>query len=207
MQTASHRYFADWLVPRLRKELPSYALRHFDGALAGDEDAAGSLIVAAPNGYRDAIPLLMYLRGMGGPAYGAALSRAWYPDNDAVLDTVRHRGRLKAMFRRGAFILPELPDVVRLWRGTTGLNVRTAERGVSWTLDRNIACFFASRFGMKLPGAPLVIAADVPREMLVFHTDERSEAQVVCFDVKGAWDDGDATWVEDGNTKETLAAP
>jgi hypothetical protein len=101
------------------------------------------------------------------------------------------------MFRRAAFPLPpDLPPVVRIWRGCPGGGGRAGARGLSWSLRRDTACWFAlwpRRFGA--PGKPLVLAADVPRSSLLFHTDARGEQEVVCFNVRGARIDGDeADW-------------
>ena len=45
------------LEENLRYCLPSYAMRYFDDALDGDIDAAGSLLVSAPNIRRGEIAL------------------------------------------------------------------------------------------------------------------------------------------------------
>jgi hypothetical protein len=71
-----------------------------------------------------------------------------------------------------------------------GFRLKQAVRGYSWTLNRNVACWFAIRFAEE-NGSALVLTAEVPRKQIMFHSDERSEAEVVCFDIPTLTIDGD----------------
>jgi hypothetical protein len=87
------------------------------------------------------------------------------------------------MFREGGQRPPaDLPDVVRIWRGTSGVDADVAARGESWTLNRDVAAWFAMR---RSGGScsPLLLVTDVPRTSLLHYDDQRHEAEVVCMNV------------------------
>jgi hypothetical protein len=58
---------------------------------------------------------------------------------------------------------------------------RISERGAaaySWTLNRDMACWFALRFADQAR-KPLMLAVVVPRGQIVLYTNEREEADAV----------------------------
>ena len=89
-----------------------------------------------------------------------------------------------------------LGDPVRIWRGTTGLTLEQSLHGIAWTVDRDVACWFAVCYWptRRDVGAPLVITAEVPRSEILAYTDARGEREMVVFtgqrDVPGST----ATW-------------
>lgn len=46
---------------------------------------------------------------------------------------------------------------MRVWRGACGVSVNRARTGYSWTLNRDMACWFAVRFASPAR-TPLVLA-------------------------------------------------
>jgi hypothetical protein len=91
---------------------------------------------------------------------------------------IPHR-RLAAMFRYAACPLPDvIGEPVRVWRGACGVSVIQARACFRWTLDRDMACWFAMRFADPAR-KPLVLAAEVPRGEIVLYTNEREEAEAV----------------------------
>ena len=124
------------------------------------------------------------------PAYQALLSAAWNHDHQWVIAAAGSRRTLGAMFRYAGFPLPpDLPDMVPVWRGTSGVTKKQAIRGYSWTVDRNVACWFAMRHA-KYYGKSLVLAANVSKVAIVHYGNERNEKEVVIFDRLNAWVDG-----------------
>jgi hypothetical protein len=81
------------------------------------------------------------------------------------------RERLRSMGQP----LPSMPCEV--YRGVGGLNRRRV-RGLSWTSDLDVACWFAARFAAD---NPTVYAVKVDVDDVYFYTDERSERELVCF--------------------------
>lgn len=157
-------------------------LEDLDGALAGrwEPEDAGRLLYVDDE-YRGAVVLLFYLAGARGEFYRSLLHSAWGHNHREVMRAARTRGRLKSMFRCAKFSMPaELPDPVVIWRGTSLLPIRLAAKGLSWTISREVACFFALRFAAK-NGHPLVLRAVVPRSEVLLYSNERSEEEVVCF--------------------------
>jgi hypothetical protein len=109
------------------------------------------------------------------------------------------------MFSYAQFPIPMvLPPLVPVWRGTSGITVTQAMRGLSWTLDRALACWFATRWN-RANGAPLVLHAVVPRESIELYHNRRDEREAVVFDVPNAQPDGDpGDWCSHGNRIQEL---
>jgi hypothetical protein len=83
------------------------------------------------------------------------------------------------MFRYAAFQLAaELPNAVKVWRGTLGVTVAQARIGYSWTTDRDIACWFAMRFAAH-GSSPLVLTAQIAKTDISLFTSERNESEAV----------------------------
>lgn len=68
----------------------------------------------------------------------------------------------------------ELPTTV--YRGVYGVGRKRRIKDLSWTLDPNIAAWFATRFGKE---DPRVFSTVVDAENFLFATDERNEKEVV----------------------------
>ena len=86
------------------------------------------------------------------------------------------------MFKATKCPLPEgLPETVQVWRGIH----RWGLPGISWTLRRDVAVWFARRV-KSWKGEPLVLSAVVPREDILFYDDSREEAECVIFAVDSA---------------------
>ena len=184
-----------YLAPRarweefMRQNLPPYALEHLDPALEGDSDAAASLCSAAPNCYRG---LLAVFFSSHGPinSFREILANAWELDHREVIAAIGTKRGLEEMFRKASFEPPaEMPELVTLYRGTSALPFSAAKCGCSWTTDKKVAAFFAMRFAGS-NGQPLVLRATVPKNAIVFYSNERSEREAVCFHVRGAKIDG-----------------
>jgi hypothetical protein len=188
---------ADILEEVLREQLGRLAdgrraAHNLDLAQLGDAEAARSLVYALPSKLRGDLAVVLYFTAPVA-AFRAALRAAWIHDHAYVVHAVgsaaivgeRPRSRLYAMFRRAKFPLPDgLPPVVRIWRGAPGGLPRDAARGVSWTLNRDTACWFAlwpRHIGLRGLGSAFVLTAEVPRSSLLFFDDARGEQEVVCF--------------------------
>jgi hypothetical protein len=161
----------------LRYSLPSYAMRYFDKALAGDVDAAEFLLVSAPNSRRGDIALLFYLRGASAELQRTVLGAAWSHDHLEVLSASERPSRLERMFRATKCPLPDfIPDPVQLWRGSD----RYGWWGISWTLRRDVAVWFARQIKRR-KGKPMVFSTIVSRNDILFYDDSREEAECVIF--------------------------
>ena len=187
-------------------------IESLNAALNGDTEAAGQAAFRAESEYCGAVCVLLYLLDVPAPALAAALGESWSMWHRSLVQNARTRQRLRAMFRKARFPLPEhLPETVRIYRGTSYLPIRIAAKGYAWTIDRDTACFFAMRFAEK-NGNPLVLAADVPRASILHYSNGRDESEAVCFDVDAPAKDGTAAdWLQGyhrytRNGKATLEA-
>lgn len=92
---------------------------------------------------------------------------------------------MAAMFSRvrDESTLSHLPETVQVWRGAYALSASAASDGISWTTNRDIACWFAYRSMSRGHGVKgsrmLVVTAHVPRTQIAMFIDDRSEAEAV----------------------------
>lgn len=82
-------------------------------------------------------------------------------------------------WQRTCECLKSLPDTVTIYRGQTKLST-SLERAYSWTVDKNIACFFASRMGTD---EAEIIEARVSKDKILEYDISSNEKEVwVKFD-------------------------
>jgi hypothetical protein len=171
----------------------AYEIEGMDAAFDGDADAAEGLSCFLRNDKRGLMAVAMWKSKVPREAFRAYFASAWDHDHQHVIQAARTTQRLAWMFRYAAFPVPDhLPDVVRVWRGTSGMGRPQAVRGHSWTVDRDVACWFAMRHADRYR-LPLVLAADISRGDIALFHDERSEREAVLMKPPKAWIDGDAT--------------
>jgi hypothetical protein len=156
-----------------------WAVEYVEPAVRGDVDAAESLSAAAGNENRGRLAVHLLQAGTPKEAYRVFLSAAWDHDHHHVRNCAG--SILESMFTYAAFPLPDsLPKVVTAWRGTSGISREKACRGISWTIDRDVACFFAMRPRGEVEN-PLVLKCKVPRTSIMFYSNEREEREVLFF--------------------------
>jgi hypothetical protein len=165
------------------------------GALRGEPGAAGRLVSTVPDFMRGHVVMACHFARIPPREFSEALGRAWSLSHQAVLDAVNNRRSLRAMFKYADCSIPDdLPPVLQVWRGFAGASLAKGKRGLSWTLSRDVACFFAMRWEFTRKH-PLVITANVPRGAVLHFSDDRGEAEVILFDVReAAVDGGEADW-------------
>jgi hypothetical protein len=100
-------------------------------------------------------------------------NRAWHGHIRRLLDLC-DRDRL----RLAGDPIPDGSPLV-CYRGVSGPNRRRDSKGLSWSLSPQVAAWFACR---DQPD-PAVFVAEIPRDAVLFYTDERSEREIVARDV------------------------
>ena len=185
----------DWF----EKHAYPHELKDARAAFDGDVEAAFSLSCALENHKRGAVAVAMWRAKVKREAFREYFSSVWEHDHRYVIDAAQTRRTLGYMFRYAAFPIPaELPDVVKLWRGTSKLTIAEAREGYSWTTDRDTACWFAMRFA-DTNGAPLVLTAEVAKSDIALFTNAREESEALLIRPPAAVKiDGDATDWQDG---------
>jgi len=73
--------------------------------------------------------------------------------------------------------LNALPPLVTVWRGCYAHN----KRGLSWTLDRDVAQRFPLLHRYRHVGQPLLIRAEVARDQILALKLDRNEAEVIAI--------------------------
>ena len=190
----------------LRAQLPTFAAERIDAAitLGATPDDALELLTAAPNGLRGGVVLLLHHRRAPVDVFRAVLDACWNHDHD-VLRATAHRNTIKAMFSRAAFTITAGPAVIRAWRGTSGGPPARAAAGLSWTTDRDTACWFACSHRRASGDLPMVLRIDAPRSAFLYQSNERQEAELVTFDArkfKPTIDGDSAEWLRTGEALE-----
>lgn len=158
-----------------------WARQYVAAALAGDIDAACALSAALSNAKRGNVVVAFWRARAPREAFRELLGAVWGHDHCELIAAAGSRRRLRALFRYAEFDTSYLPDVTQVWRGTAGLSFAHAASGYSWTTERDVACWFAMRRAEDF-GNPIVISTHVPKEIVVFCTDDRNEKEVVIFD-------------------------
>ena len=166
-------------LKRLAELCAPHEWEYMEAAFNGDVDAAGSLTFRLSNDKRGAVAVAMWRAKVKREAFREYFSSVWEHDHRHVIDAAQTRRTLGYMFRYAAFPIPaELPDVVKLWRGTSKLTIAEAREGYSWTTDRDTACWFAMRFA-DTNGAPLVLTAEVAKSDIALFTNAREESEAL----------------------------
>lgn len=94
------------------------------------------------------------------------------------------RALLTELYSYAAFAPPDdLPDLLTLWRGTSGLDAETAGQGYFWSADYEVACRFALTNATE-SSANLVLRANVPTKKVSCFGNSRfkGEAEYLLLD-------------------------
>jgi hypothetical protein len=179
----------------LESELPSYAKCHLKSAFAGNESDAVGLCVAAPNGYRGWIALAAYYTGVPNPAYREIIGAVWNHDHAQLMGAAKHdRRMIRRMIKAAEFDHP-FSGQLTIFRGASGVTAKRASKGLSWTLSRETACFFAYRFAD--PPKPIVLTTTVNAWDIILWDDSQNEKEVVLRrDISAELDPEPETWAD-----------
>ncbi|MBI1776058.1 MAG: hypothetical protein HYR63_11995 [Proteobacteria bacterium] len=209
----------------------SIALQHIEAIFAGDLDAISLLLSTLPEQSGGKIAVAMYRAGLPDEALRRGLGSAWDLGHNSVLDACEAhfpddpRHGFFRMFGSAKFPPPpELPETVQIWRGAAGLTNSIARRhgawmasgdhkdpktiaihGLSWTLDRDIACWFAMRGLDSEKDSVCVLSATVPRQKIVYYSNDRDEQEVIVDRPAGAAVDGTQADWKAGHQRVMLA--
>jgi hypothetical protein len=176
----------DTARPRLLALVPE-AAEYIEMALAGDADAAGSLISRASNETRGKLARILWRARVPAKVLRQALQDAWDHDPGWTWSAFGYPNIIQA-FRDARFPTDHLPETFLVWRGVHGKNF-SMDAG---TLSRDIACWFAFRFS---DGEPRVFRRTVQRVDVLAHLTAREEDEIVLDIGDTAEIDGDpADW-------------
>ena len=95
-----------------------------------------------------------------------------------------------------------LSGSLRAFRGASDVTLRKAANGLSWTLSRDVACWFARRFAPE-SSRWMVVVADIDASDVIFWEDDRHEEEIVLK--RRAWaciDANPETWALAANRHE-----
>jgi hypothetical protein len=130
--------------------------------------------------------------GATGSAYWELVGHVW-TDSENVFQHIRkwkrvwsHNPALRefCMEEEEREALAALPDDLTVWRGTAH---QRSIRGLSWTLDRDKAIWFAKRFSMLPRLTPRLVEGFVHKRHVLAYFGGRKEKEIVSMhvDVRG----------------------
>jgi hypothetical protein len=157
----------------LRRKLPIFSHPDIDDALRGDVEAAIRLSLT-DNGLRPLVLLCLYAASGKSAGFKAAFADIWAHDGHLV-----HRafsGPLLFDMLMVGGVRPEWQGPVTVFRGGQG-GIDTVLRGWSWTTQRGVAAWFATRYVTILE--PIVVEARIKSSRIVHVCNERDEHEVV----------------------------
>lgn len=171
------KYNPSFVAYQVERYVELHAKDLVSPAFNGNVEAAFKLSCRLGNENRGAVAVSMWRAKVPLDAFRVFFSNAWNHDHHHIINAAKTHRALTYMFRYADFPIPdELPEVVTVWRGTSVLTIDKAKIGCSWTLDRDVACWFAMRHANS---SPLVLIAKIPKSQIVMFEDEGDEREVV----------------------------
>jgi hypothetical protein len=162
--------------PDWADHLPDGLPRNFDFSVVRTVDNAMNLLCGMPNSHRGKAAKALYEhRKIVGKrvAYGGLIF-AWEHDHQEVISAFGLEEALAAALRD---VSPpsKRKKPVRAWRGIN--NIRGAF-GLSWTTDRDIACWFAMR-DFEFRPTPSVLVCDLYPRAIIAEPNGRRECELI----------------------------
>jgi hypothetical protein len=141
-------------------------------ALHGDSRSVQALFERLSGKERARLTVAMYDQGAPYFPFAYFLRHTWIYSWFWLIAAADTYGKVIDMFRDAKFPLPEnLGPSVKAYRGTSGISADMSAQGMSWSMNRDIACHHACVDPLGLSsGPPLVIEAEIPREHVLMHT-------------------------------------
>jgi hypothetical protein len=117
-------------------------------------------------------------------AYWSLVGRYWIDSENIWEDlptwhemwTSTRPERDRVMSDEDKAVLRDLPDTVTIWRGVTR---RKAADGMSWTIDRSKAVWFANRFAELEGRERILVQGTIEKGNILAYLDSRGESEIV----------------------------
>lgn len=124
-----------------------------------------------------------------------SLEEVWLGQHMAMVKAFGGEDDLRAFFREAAYPAPDhLPDAFPVYRGSCGVAAEVAARGFSWTTEPDTAAHHAFQKRREGWADPcIVLRAEVPREAVIFSSDDLGSNEVILDGVPSAWEVMDLT--------------
>ena len=117
------------------------------------------------------------------------LIAAWEHDYVHVWRAAGNQAAFNRLWRRAGFSVSHLSFPLTVWRGGRNEDWIDVAIGLSWTLDRDTACWFAMRPAAHAYQKPFVVRRVIryPRQVLA-HTNDRGENEIIVANPAGLSD-------------------
>ncbi len=126
---------------------------------------------AIPFDVRGYVVMALYLAGASAESLQGALAASWMSGHIGIIRIAHAYGLdVLKVFRRARFRIPDdLPPTLTVWRGTSGIAIETARRGLSWSTSRDYAAIYALGAATRTyRGSPLLIRREIPRDSILY---------------------------------------
>lgn len=178
-------------ISKSKSELDDRFHAAIDAAFRGNADAAQWLAITLPNEKVGAFVLRAFNGKMPLESYQVLVNDAWSMNDGSISLACGHNAKIiRNLIKAAAFKLTDLPAEFPIYRGEKFRNRPKFIPRISWTKDRDTACWFATTFSID----PIVMKATARREEVIFYSEGRNEYEVVL--------DREKSWVEDGSESD-----
>lgn len=145
-------------------------------ALNGNKEAAKTIAISAPAASVGKIVVGAFEAKMPPESFRALLHDAWSMNHGHVMDAAQGNASLiRKMFNAAQFDCSKLPDRFPIYRGVKSRSMLQARPNLSWTTNRDAACWFATTFSID----PIVLRAEAARTEVIYYSDDRNESEVI----------------------------
>ena len=150
---------------------------NFDYSVIRTSMDAFKLIVVIPNSQRGVAAREIYLchKTLGKDVAYSAMISVWEHDHVALVSAFGSVGSFISALREVAPARRTRRQPIRAWRGGNSL---AAAYGISWTTDRDIACWF-SMYSSQGNGTPFVFYCDLAPVSVVAEYNGRGERELI----------------------------
>ncbi len=147
-------------------------------------DRVRDALITLPNRNRGHVAVGLFHEGALAEVLRAALETVWEHDYAQLWKACRgSKRKITRFFRAAEFDNDHLPEAFDIWRGGVGRprnDWHGVASGISWTRNRDVACWFAlGPSSSWIKGEPVVLKCTIDRRDVLAHFTGRDEDEIV----------------------------
>ena len=147
-------------------------------------DNVEEALVVLSNEERGRFVVGLFDEGVPADVLRAAVESAWNHDYTVLWEACGASiSVVRELFRAAKFDKSRLPKSLEIWRGGVippGGHWHDVAFGISWTRNRDAACWFAIHYwGTRFDGEPVVLKRTIERRYVLAHITSRDENEIV----------------------------
>lgn len=181
-------------IDDLKSTVPIEYHALLDAAFAGDIKAAKAISFTLPANLIAAIAVGSFKAKMPASSFRELLHYAWSTQYGHLMDAANGDARIiRRLFVAAQFDCSHLPERLTIYRGYKWKRSMGKRPHLSWTTDRDTACWFAITHSID----PVVFKAEASRDEIIYFSNDRNENEVVLKSDRPLVIDGDKNeWLD-----------